>query len=110
MFQLSGLRLLTRSALLSAIVWAQAGFAQVAGIFTQPAGPVRATNATLNAMVLPRGGSPATVWFEWGIDNSYGNLTPPVTIGPGSKVVRVSQPITGLTPSASYHYRAAATN
>src|SRR5439155_7405233 len=53
---------------------------------------------------------PATVWFEWGIDNSYGNLTPPVTIGPGSKVVRVSQPTTGLTPSASYHYRAAATN
>lgn len=82
---------------------------QVPSVFTQPAGPVRATNATLNAMGWARSNL-TSVWFEWGTNNTYGNLTAPVSIGSGTRVVRVSQPIFELNPGEVYYYRAAASN
>ena len=77
--------------------------------FTQPAGPVRATNATLNGMAVPRG-SQTTAWFEWGTDTSYGNTTAPQIVGNGTRVVRVSAPLENLAVGGVYHFRLVASN
>jgi hypothetical protein len=55
-------------------------------------------------------GSEATgVWFEWGLDTNYGNLTPPVILQ-GPSVLSISNLITGLSPYTVYHYQAVASN
>lgn len=77
--------------------------------FTQAAGPVRATNATLNGMAVPRGDA-TTAWFEWGADSTYGNSTAPQSIGSGALVVRVSSALPGLTEGGMYHFRLVASN
>jgi len=63
---------------------------------TRPATYLRPTSATLNGIAVPNG-SPTTAWFEWGGNDSYGQQTPPVDIGSGDTLVRVSTGITGLT-------------
>jgi hypothetical protein len=62
--------------------------------------------ATLHAQVNPRGES-TTYRFEYGTDTSYGQTAPvaPAAIGSGSSPVAVAEHITGLEPSATYHFR-----
>ena len=76
--------------------------------FTQPAGPVLFTNATLNGMVWPRG-NPTFAWFEWGPDTRYGNATAPVSAN-GASVARVSGGIPDLAAGGVYHCRLVASN
>jgi hypothetical protein len=78
-------------------------------VFTQPAGPIRSTNATLNGMVVPRGEA-TTAWFEWGTDTNYGHTTPPVVVGSGTATIRVRANLPELTPGSVYHYRLIAAN
>jgi len=77
---------------------------------TAAASAVGDTSATLNGTVNPN--SQATnAWFEWGASStSLSNTTAQQSVGFGSANVNVSQPITGLTPGATYYYRVAASS
>jgi alpha-tubulin suppressor-like RCC1 family protein len=77
--------------------------------FTQAAGPISSTNATLNGMVVPNG-TDTVAWFEWGTDSAYGQATDPVSVGNGSAVVRISATITNLTPQANFWCHLVASN
>lgn len=50
------------------------------------------------------------VWFEWGTNTEYGNLTPPQAVAPGIANIAVSNLLTGLSVGAEYHYRLQASN
>lgn len=65
--------------------------------------------ATLNGMANPES-QETDVFFEWGTDTSYGNVTPSQDIGNGGSSVAFSAFIFGLTPGTTYHFRAVATN
>lgn len=53
----------------------------------------------------------ATVYaFQFGTTTGYGAQTAPVSAGNCTTEIKVSQPITGLPPGATYHYRLIATN
>ena len=61
---------------------------------------------TLRGTITPKG-LPGQGWFEWGTNTLYGNETEPVTFGTPQPF---SFPLAGLTPGATYHYRAVAGN
>jgi hypothetical protein len=64
---------------------------------------------TLKGSVNPHG--LVTVYaFQFGTTTGYGAQTAPVSAGNGTTGVTVSQMITGLPPSVTYHYRLIATN
>ena len=76
------------------------------------AGELAAEGATLAGRINPRF-SAVTYQFEWGTDDTYGNLAPatPQPLGHednGSYVV--TAPLTGLDPGATYHFRFVAEN
>jgi hypothetical protein len=50
-----------------------------------------------------------TVWFEWGIDTNYGQLTPPSNLQ-GTNALSFSNLITGLSPYTTHHCQAVASN
>jgi Regulator of chromosome condensation (RCC1) repeat len=77
--------------------------------FSQPAGPVRATAATMNGMAWVKGYS-SVAWFEWGADAQYGGQTEAASIGNGTEVIRVSAPITELAEGGVYHFRLVVSN
>jgi hypothetical protein len=72
---------------------------------------VAETSATFNGTVNPNG-SQTTYHFEYGTDTTYG-MTVPVpdaSAGAGTSVQRESQPVAGLAPGTTYHYRIVAKN
>ncbi|MDA8242415.1 MAG: hypothetical protein M0Z67_18850 [Nitrospiraceae bacterium] len=76
---------------------------------TNPASGTTGNTATLNATVNPNGAE-TSVYFEWGTDTSYGNITSTQTISVGVDDVAVTAYISGLTVGLTYHYRLVATN
>ena len=76
---------------------------------TDPATNVNGNSATLNATVNPNN-SETTVYFEWGLDITYGNTTSVQSIGSGTTDVSVTADLTGLSPATTYHYRVIAAN
>jgi len=78
-------------------------------VTTLPATAVTATNAVLNGTVNPNGYATGA-WFQWGATTNYGNFTAANGMGSGISALPVSAPLAGLTPSATYHFRVAATN
>jgi hypothetical protein len=76
---------------------------------TGTATSVGSTTATLNGNVDPQG-EDTTYHVEWGTTTAYGNSTPVRLTGAGTVSQFVSEPITGLTPGTTYHYRLVATN
>jgi uncharacterized repeat protein (TIGR03803 family) len=64
---------------------------------------VTAVQATLLASVNPMG-VPATYFYEYGTDTSYGDQTDQQTLGLGKTPVDVSTTLDGLDPSTTYHY------
>ena len=79
-------------------------------VVTTNATAITSAGATLNGTVNPNGGI-ATVSFQYGLTNSYGN-TVLATQSPvsGSSVTSVSAPITGLQPYTTYHFMITGTN
>ena len=71
---------------------------------TRPATNIAGYSATLRGFLTDLGvSSSVQVSFEWGTTTDYGNETSPETMtAPGA----FSATITGLTPSAIYHFRA----
>lgn len=78
-------------------------------VVTEAASTVSVFEATLNGTVDPNGEA-TDAWFEWGTTPAYGNTTPRQAAGSGTSAVAFSQTLTGLTPGATYHFRAAAQN
>jgi phosphodiesterase/alkaline phosphatase D-like protein len=78
-------------------------------VTTGPAKHVTDTSATLTGTVNPNG-SPTSCHFEYGQTRHYGSTTPSQNVGSGTKPVKVSATITGLTPNTKYHYRLVCTN
>jgi hypothetical protein len=78
---------------------------------TTAATAVKPSEATLHASINPNGAE-TKYQFEYGTTTSYGSKAPATatSIGSGSTSVEASQPITGLTPGATYHFRISATN
>lgn len=76
---------------------------------TQPIGPRTTTTAELRGTVDPNG-TATNYWFEYGADTSYGTKTPftPAPAGSGNSPLLVVQPISGLLPNTTYHYRVVA--
>ena len=82
----------------------------VPAVSTNPASGVTANAATLNGTVNPNDPDVgASYTFSWGTDTSYGtNVTG--TTPPGSLSQPVSEPISGLSPGHTYHFKLCATN
>jgi hypothetical protein len=72
---------------------------------------ISTVDAVLGAVINPDG-LPTTYRFEYGPDQSYGMSVPanPIGIGEGETGIAVQQPITGLQPGTTYHFRVVATN
>ena len=70
---------------------------------------IQAISATLIGTATPAGSS-TSVSFEYGTTTSYGGTTAPKSIGAGGSAVAFHADITNLTPGATYHFRAVATN
>jgi hypothetical protein len=71
---------------------------------TRPATDVTSTSATLNGAGNPAG-VPTTYWFQYGRTTAYGSETPHRDAGSGTQSKNVSEPITGLSPGTTYHFR-----
>ena len=69
---------------------------------------VRSSGATQSALTLEAEINPGdletTYRFEWGPTSSYGNVVSGL-IPKGTESVRVTAPISGLSPATTYHYR-----
>jgi alpha-tubulin suppressor-like RCC1 family protein/subtilisin-like proprotein convertase family protein len=77
---------------------------------TLPATMVTGTSAQLNGFATPNA-SPATAWFEWGVNSTnYLFTTPPQSISGGNNVVYVTNSISLPLPTQVYHYRLVVTN
>lgn len=81
----------------------------VPSVISSEASSVTAASAQLNALVNPSLSS-TVVHFEYGPSTAYGAGTPVRSIGGGSKAVATSIGIGGLSPDATYHFRAVASN
>jgi hypothetical protein len=78
---------------------------------TEPASSVKQSSATLNATVNPEGSEVTACTFEYGTSLAYGSSVPCASLpGSGTSPVAVSAAISGLSPSATYHFRISATN
>ena len=77
-------------------------------VTTNPATNVTTSSATLSGSVDPHGLS-TTVYFQYGTTTSYGHATASQT-KTGSAYQSVSASVSGLSASATYHFRVVATN
>ena len=67
------------------------------------------STATLTGSVDPNGRS--TTWhFDYGPTTAYGSKTPNRNAGSGQVAVDISEPLSGLMPGTTYHYRLVASN
>ena len=76
-------------------------------VTTGPATQIGLIEATVNGFLEDGGGFVCDCAFEWGLTESYGNITPVQTKTSGD---HFSQVLTGLEPDTIYHYRALASN
>jgi pimeloyl-ACP methyl ester carboxylesterase len=73
---------------------------------THPATSVTSSSATLNGTITPPNGVSTTFYFQYGT-TSY---TTTSASGNTTITINVSDPITGLSPNTTYHYRVVASN
>ena len=76
-------------------------------VATGPATGIGLIEATINGFLEDDGGMLCDVAFEWGLTESYGNITPIQIKTAGEHFSQVS---TGLEPDTIYHFRALASN
>ena len=76
-------------------------------VSTEPATEIIPVSAVINGILDDDGGMDCECWFEWGLDASYGNVTPPTSKTTGEKFSHV---LDGLLPETTYHFRAVASN
>ena len=75
------------------------------------ASEVAPTGARMQGAVNPQGYA-TSYYFQWGTSASYTAQAPaePASAGEESEATPVSEPLAGLAPDTSYHYRLVATN
>jgi hypothetical protein len=80
-------------------------------VTTRPVDQRQATSAVLQGAVNPNG-SATTYHLEYGTTTSYGQNVPvpDASVGAAAQDKLVAQPITGLEPNTTYHYRLVADN
>ncbi len=80
-------------------------------ISTTTATDIAATEAILRAQVHPHGEA-ATYHFEYGTTTAYGTTipTPDASAGSGTQDLAIFQPLSGLQPATTYHYRVVASS
>jgi len=61
-------------------------------------------SVTLTGVVYPQNQA-TTYYFQYGLTSQYGLQTAPVTVAAGTAPVSVIQPIQGLEPGTTFHYR-----
>jgi len=76
-------------------------------VATGPATEIEFTEATINGLLEDDGGLLCDCTLEWGLTESYGNITPVQGKAAGEYF---SQLITGLESGTVYHFRAVASN
>jgi len=76
-------------------------------VAANPAIDINKDSATLKGGLTYDGGEACDCGFEYGLDTGYGTTTPTQSKVTGESF---SQPITGLAPNTTYHFRAIATN
>ena len=76
-------------------------------VSTGPATEIGLIEATINGLLEEDGGFICDCAFEWGLNESYGRVTPLQNKTAGDDF---SQLITGLEPDTLYHFRAIAYN
>ena len=79
---------------------------------TVPAGCLKTTSACLGATIDPRK-SPTTYYFEYGVDETYGDFAPAGKdgdAGAGLGLQKLTAELEDLDPSTVYHYRVVAEN
>jgi NHL repeat len=78
-------------------------------VTTEAATGVNGTEATLHGVVNPEGTQTA-YHFEYGTSTAYGKSVPvpEAALGDGTQAIPVSQPISGLEGSTTYHFRVVA--
>jgi hypothetical protein len=79
------------------------------GINGTYASSTTATTTQLAGGVYPNGAD-TSYWWEYGPTTDYGQLTPATDIGSSTAPVAVSDSLTGLAPTTTYHYRLVAQN
>jgi hypothetical protein len=72
---------------------------------TDAASSVGQTVATLNGTVNARGVSVTDCHFDYGTTTDYGSVRACSPLSPGNGTASVSEALTGLSPSATYHFR-----
>jgi hypothetical protein len=77
-------------------------------VITNPATSITAAGATLNGQINPNG-APTNVTFQYGLTTNYNHTVFFGTVT-GNNFVLASVPVTGLSPSTQYHFRAVAVN
>jgi phosphodiesterase/alkaline phosphatase D-like protein len=96
---------------------------ELSGEISLTAGPVAGrpvigtvtANANTSTSVLVSGqvnpnGSATTVWFQYGLDSTYGQTTGPTALGSGTSSVTVDFALGNLLPGRTYQYRVVAVN
>lgn len=78
-------------------------------VSTFPATGLTGTRARLNAGAVLYG-EPSSAWFEWGPTTNYGNVTSAQALVGGSTNTTINHLLIGLTPDATYHFRAVISN
>lgn len=80
-------------------------------VTTGLASAIARTTATLNGTVNPQG-SATRYHFEYGTSTAYGTTVPmpDAAVGSDSATHAVAQPVAGLAPGTTYHFRIVATN
>jgi len=71
---------------------------------TGPATQVSYASASLTGLVNPRG-QDTNYYFQYGTSRAYGALTPLTPTGAGNRNIPVSEPVSGLAPVTTYHFR-----
>jgi len=71
---------------------------------TGPATQVSYASAALTGLVNPRG-QDTNYYFQYGTSRAYGALTPLTPAGAGRSNIPVSEPVGGLAPVTTYHFR-----
>jgi hypothetical protein len=99
-----GLGLIVSCGVALAALTASAVHAATQAATTLPATGVTSTSATLNGSV-DTGGQAAEWLFQYGTGSAHGQLTPIASVPAGIGTVKVSSPITNLSPNTTYHFR-----
>ncbi|MGZ4187481.1 MAG: hypothetical protein ACXVEW_11820 [Solirubrobacteraceae bacterium] len=103
------LKVLTAVVVAAGAVTGVAAAASSPSVVTGKVSSVKQSSTVLHGVVNPNGRS-TTYFFQWGLTNAYGAVSPTHSAGSGTKNVAVHVTATQLIPGTQYHYRLVASN